>query len=85
MTETVEKIVEKLKPVPAVVIEKPILRTREVRTFVRYTGTGPTPADVVTESHQAGEPVERVIEDLALVPAVEEGKRPFAVVGGAQS
>lgn len=85
VTETVEKIVEKLKPVPAIVIEKPILRTREVRTFVRYTGTGPTPADVVSESHQAGEPVERVIEDPALVPGVEEGKRHLAVVGGAQS
>ena len=70
---------------PAVVIEKPMLRTREVRTFVRYTGAGPTPADVVSESHEAGEPVKRVIEDPALVPALEEGKRPFAVVGGAQS
>lgn len=85
VTETVEKIVEKPRPVPAIVIEKPILRTREVRTFVRYTGTGATPPDVVSESHQAGEPVERVIEDPALVPSAEESKRHLALVGGAQS
>jgi len=85
VTETVEKIVEKLKPVPAIVIEKPILRTREVRTFVRYTGKGATPPDVVSESHETGAPVEHVIEDPALVPSTEESKRHLALVGGAQS
>ena len=85
VTETVDRIVETEKPVPAIVIEKPILRTREVRTFVRYTGEGPTPADVVTESHQAGEPFERVIEDPALVPSVDDSKRHLALVGGDQS
>jgi hypothetical protein len=83
VTEKVEvdRIVE--KPVPAVVIEKPIRHTRTVVKFVPYTGQGPLPADVETEAHEPGPPVQRVIEDAEHVAANNTKASPqLSVVHG---